>query len=356
VVVLDARGTALARSTWYPSVEGLAWSADGDRVLFTASRTGLSTSLRSLDLRGREGVLLPASGRLVIHDVSRDGRLLLERCLVRGEVTLYSPDGAERDLSWFDATSATALSADGKFVLLSESGDAGSGAYAAYLRATDGSPPVRLGNGNPTALSPDGRFALAIPKRDPDHIDMLPTGPGEVRALRHPGIVQYQWTAFTPGGERIVFVGQEANHNMRVYVSELAGSRPIPITPDGLVVGRDTISPDGSLLVGPCRPLSFCLYPLDGGAPRPIPGLAGFFAVGWEASGLGLLVRPRGGSPPLVLERLDLETGRRTAWRELAPRDPVGLRLGGVLLGRDGRTLVLNQSRRLSELYVVPPL
>src|SRR6185295_6519847 len=178
----------------------------GDRVLFTASRTGLSTALRSLDLQGRERVLVPAIGRLVIHDVARDGRMLLERCLVRGEVTLLAADGSERDLSWFDATSATALSADSRFVLLSESGDAGSGAYAAYLRATDGSPPVRLGNGNPTALSPDGRFALAIPKRDPDHIDMLPTGPGEVRALRHPGIVQYQWAAYTPGGERIVFV------------------------------------------------------------------------------------------------------------------------------------------------------
>jgi hypothetical protein len=32
------------------------------------------------------------------------------------------------------------------------------------------------------------------------------------------------------------------------------------------------------------------------------------------------------------------------------------VRLGGVLMGRDGRTLVLNQSRRLSELYVAPPL
>ena len=356
VVVLDAKGTALARSSRYPSVEGLAWSPDGTRVLFTASRTGLSSSLRSLDLRGRERVLVPAGGRLVIHDVARDGRLLLERSLVRGEVTLYAEDGAERDLSWFDATSATAISADGRSMLLSESGDAGGGDYAAYLRATDGSPPVRLGAGNPTALSPDGRFALAIPRRDPDHIDVLPTGPGEVRALRHPGIVQYQWAAYTPGGERIVFVGQEANHNMRVYVSDVAGGRPLPITPDGLVVNRDTISPDGTSLVGPCRPLSFCIYPLDGGAPRPVPGLAGSIAVGWEPSGRALIVRPRGAGPPLRLERLDLETGRRSAWRDLAPRDPVGVRLGSALMGRDGRTLVLNQSRRLSELYVAPPL
>jgi hypothetical protein len=358
VVVLAASGSVLARSSLYPSVEGLAWSASGERVLFTASRSGQSTALRSLDLGSRERVLIPASGRLVIHDVARDGRLLLERCLVRGEVTLFSADGAERDLSWFDATSATALSADGKSLLLSESGDAGWGDYAAYLRRTDGSPPVRLGTGNPTSLSSDGRFALAVPIRAPDHLDLLPTGPGEVRALRHAGVVQYQWAAFVPGGDRIVFVGGEANRNMRVFVGDLAGSRPTPVTPEGLVVSRDTISPDGASLVGPCRPLSFCIYPFDrnAGDPRPVPGLAGWFVVGWEPSGRALIVRPRGGNAPLRLERLDLETGQRSAWRELSPRDPVGVRLGSVLLGRDGRTLVLNQARRLSELYVVPPV
>jgi DNA-binding winged helix-turn-helix (wHTH) protein len=356
VVALDTKGAVLAHSAIYPSVEGLAWSADGERVLFTASLTGLSTSLRSMDLRGRERVLVPASGRLVVHDVARDGRVLVERCLVRGEVTLTGDDGAERDLSWFDATRATALSPDGTSLLLSESGDAGWGDYAVYLRAADGRPPVRLGAGNPTALSPDGRFALAIPRRDPNRIDLLPTGSGEVRALRHPGIIQYQWAAFTPPGDRLVFVGRQAGHNMRVFVSDAKGGMPTPLTPDGLVIGRDTISPDGSSLVGPCPPLSSCIYPLDGRAPRPIPGLAGAFVVAWEPSGRALIVRPRGVTPPLRLERLDLETGRRTPWRELAPRDPVGVRLGSVVISRDGHTLVLNQSRRLSELYVTPPL
>jgi hypothetical protein len=325
-------------------------------VLFTASASGASTALRVLDMRGHERVLLPASGRLVVHDVARDGRLLLERCVARGEVLVFSKDGNRRDVSWFDATAATALSADGSALLLSESGDAGSGLYAAYLRSASGSPPVRLGSGRPTALSPDGRFALAVPRRDPDRIDVLPTGPGEVRALRHAGIVQYAWATYTPDGSRVVFTGQEAGHNMRVYVGDLKGSRPLPITPDGLVVNADTIAPDGSALVGPCPPLASCLYPLDGSAPRPLPALAGAFAVGFEPSGRALILRPRGGASPLALERLDLETGARTPWRELAPADPVGARLAGVLLSRDGGTLVLNVARRLSELYVAPPI
>jgi DNA-binding winged helix-turn-helix (wHTH) protein len=356
VVVLRADGTPLTRSGLYPSVDGLAWSARGDRVYFTASRTGASSALRSLDLDGRERTVLPASGRLVIHDVRRDGSLLLERCLTRGGVALLGPEGGERDLSWFDASVGSALSADGSRLLLSESGDAGGPGYAAYLRATDGSPPLRLGGGSATGLSPDGRVALAIPLEAPDHIDMLPTGPGEVRALRHAGIVQYQWAAFTPDGQGIVFVGGERHRNMRVFLGDLAGGPPRGITPEGLIVSHDTVSPDGRSLYGPCRPLSFCIYPLDGGAPRRVEGLGGFLPVGWDPSGRSLIVRPRGGGVPLRLERLDLETGQRSPWRQVAPGDPVGVRLVNVLVGRDGRTLVLNYVRRLSELYVVPAL
>lgn len=372
VVIIRADGRETARSALYPSLQGLAWSARGERVLFTASRAGSSSALRALGRSGGERTLLPAGGRLLIHDIGRDGRLLIERSVLRREVTLLAPDAAgagssERDLSWFDASTATAISADGRFLLLSESGDAGGPAYAVYLRGTDGSPPVRLGNGNGTALSPDGRLALAIPLEDPDHIDLLPIGPGQPRALRHAGIVRYQFATFTPDGERLVFVGGEADRNMRVFVGDLTGGAPRPITAEGLIVNRNTVSPDGRTLVGPCPPLSFCLYPLDGSAPRRLDGgsaaqpdgssgLAGSIPIGWDPSGHALLLRSRSAGPPLRLELYDLETGERTPWRTLAPRDPVGVENLRVLVSRDGRATVLNYARRLSELYVVPPL
>lgn len=357
VAILPREGTKAVFSSSYSSIEGLAWSAAGDAVLFTAARVGSNTALRSIDLRGRERTLLPAAGRLVLHDVARDGRLLLERATLRGGASFVAEDGTERDLSWFDATRIAALSPDGSTALLSETGDAGGAGYAAYLRRTDGSPPVRLGTGVATGLSPDGRFVLAVPLDEPTRIDVLPTGPGQARELRFAGIAQYEWASFTPDGTRVVFVAGERDRNMRVWVGDKDGGTARPITPEGLILTRDLVSPDGRSLVGPCRPRTFCLYPLDGGEGTRLNGLDGFLPVAWDPSGRSLLVQQRQRSLPARLERVDLKSGAHTPWKTLSPRDPVGVSdVGYVAVSRDGRSLAYSFSRRLSELYLVPHL
>jgi DNA-binding winged helix-turn-helix (wHTH) protein len=357
VVVLDRTGQGQAYSSLFASVEGLAWSPSGDEVWFTAARAGSSTSLLALDRRGRERPLLPASGRLIIHDVARDGRVLLERAAQRGGIRFSRRGASDRDLSWFDATRVAALSPDGELALLNETGDAGGVAYATYLRRTDGSPAVRMGTGVGTSLSPDGRFALAVPVDPADHIDVLPAGPGETRSLRFDGIVQYEWAGYTPDGARIVFVGGERGRNLRVFVGDAGGGRPRPITPEGLVITRDLVSPDGRTMVGPCRPATSCLYSLDGGEPRHIAGHEGFLPVAWSADGRALLVRPRETRLPLELFRLDLESGARTPWRTLPLPDASGITgPGTVVLSRDGSSLAYSFSTRQSELYLAPRL
>ena len=354
VVVLGEGGAVLARSRSFASAEGLAWPPTGDEVWFTAAEAGGSFALRALDLRGHERTLLSAAGRLVLHDVAPDGRVLLDRVVARGEVEFVGPDGAASDLGWFDAPQVIALSADGARLLFSESGEAGGPDYGVYVRDTaPPSAPVRLGSGVPGSLTPDGCCAVVVPLREPDHIDLLPIGPGETRHVRHPGIVQYEWAALTPDGARLVFVGRQEGHNLRVWVSPAAGGAPAPITPDGLIVSRDTIAPDGRALWAPCAPRAFCVYPLDGAAPRPIPGLAGALPVAWEPGGRALYVRSPAGPARVVVERLDLATGARTPLRALAPRDPVGVgALGRVVWSRDGRALAFGYTRRLSDLYV----
>ena len=52
------------------------------------------------------------------------------------------------------------LSADGKTAVFTEQGEAGGPGYSVYLRKLDGSAPVRLGEGNALALSPDGKWVL----------------------------------------------------------------------------------------------------------------------------------------------------------------------------------------------------
>lgn len=355
VVILDRDGKTVTRSSAWGSLEGLAWSARGDEVYFTAARSGIDSELQALDFSGRERLLLPSSGRLVIHDVAPDGRLLLERGSLRQE-TRFGRDGEpERDLSWFDATSVVALSPDAKMALLVESGEAGGPDYVAYLRPTDGSPAVRLGSGQPVDISPDGRTVLAIPVAKPDHLDLLPVGAGETRAIQFEGIARYTWAGFFPAGDRILFVGQAEGRAARVWLGELGGGRPRPVGPEGLEPARNLLSPDGRLVAMRCADESdsVCLFPTEGGDPKPLPGSLGVFPLGWDGSGKDLFVREGGRSLPGRVSRIDVATGRKVPVREVSPPDTVGVGGVQVTMARDGKAYAYWYTRRLSELYVV---
>ena len=92
-----------------------------------------------------------------------------------------APEGSqERDLSWLDFSVPIDLSSDGKILLFVESGDGGGPHYTTFIRGTNGTPAVRLGEGFALALSPDGKWALA---RTPDsnNVALLPTGVGTAK-------------------------------------------------------------------------------------------------------------------------------------------------------------------------------
>ncbi len=355
VVILDRDGKTVARGSVWGSMEGLAWSARGDEAYFTAARSGTDSTLQALDFRGRERLLLPANGRLVIHDVAPDGRLLLERGSLRQEARFGRDGEPERDLSWFDATSVTALSTDAKTALLVESGEAGGPDYVAYLRPTDGSPAVRLGSGSAEDISPDGRTVLAIPVAKPDHLEMLPVGAGETRAIQFDGISRYVWAGFFPAGDRILFVGQVEGRPSRLWQGDPGGGKPRPISPEGMEPIRNLLSPDASVVAMRCADESdsVCLFPTAGGDPKPLPGSVGVFPLGWDVSGRGLFVRERGRALPARVSRLDVATGHKVPVREISPPDTVGVSSVQVTMARDGKAYAYWYTRRLSELYVV---
>jgi hypothetical protein len=75
-------------------------------------------------------------------------------------------------------------------LLFTESG-VGARTEGAYLRKTDDSPAVRIGNGYAFGLSPDGRWALSIVSAPPAQLFLLPTGAGEPRVLPRGKIFVY---------------------------------------------------------------------------------------------------------------------------------------------------------------------
>jgi hypothetical protein len=94
---------------------------------------------------------------------------------------------------------------------------------------------------------------------------------------------------------------------------------------------------------------------VDGGEPAPIAGIEdNEYPVQWTEDGM-LYVRK--GGVPAKISRIEVATGQRTAWKEMAPADPAGVwSMLRVLLTRDGKSYAYGFSRSLSELYLVEGL
>ena len=359
VGVVDRAGKKTTLAAGWEDLGGLAWSPDGREVWFAGSMAGADRHLYAVTLSGQQRLVARVPGNLVLQDIAPDGRVLVSHGMVRPITLALAPGEAkERDLTWLDFSIAADLSADGKTLLFSEQGVAGGPQYAVYARGTDGGPAVRLGKGNAQALSPDGQWALALDLTPPHHLVLLPTGPGESRHLPRHSITSFQGAVFMPDGKAVLVVGAEPGRAPRSYIQDLAGGPPRPITPEGVFVFGNGISPDGRFVAGSTGTESR-IYPLDGGEPRPIPGLRpGELPLRWASDGT-LYVRPPFGvgGLPMKIDRLDIATGRRQPWKELAPADLAGVTgVITIILTPDARSYAYTYISRLSNLYLVEGL
>jgi hypothetical protein len=118
------------------------------------------------------------------------------------------------------------------------------------------------------------------------------------------------------------------------------------------------VSPDGRLVVATGPDGKPALFPLDGGAPRPIAGWTPKdVVVRWTADGSALLVAVTG-PLPMRVDRLEPGSGRRILWKELTVDDPAGI-FGGAFYFYampDGRTWVWSPVRLLHDLFLAEGL
>ncbi len=359
VAVVDLAGSKRTLSKGSPNAQGLAWSPNGEEIWFTASQTGAARSLYAVTLSGHERLVARVPGVLTLHDFSRDGRVLLGRESWRREVTgLSAAENEERDLTWLDWSFPTDLSADGKTLLFTEQGEGGGAAYSVYLRQTDGSPAVRLGEGQGFALSPDQKWVISGPLSSPGQLFLLPTKAGEPRLLTQDAI-NHLTVRWFPDGKRILFCGNEPGNGARLYVQDIAGGKPEAITPEGAasLLDQRPLSPDGkwAAAIGPDQ--RGYLYPVAGGEPRSIPGFTAEDApIGWSTDGRKLYMY-RYGEFPTKVYLLDIENNQKKLVKQLMPRDPAGVNIiFPILVTPDGKSYVYGYRRILSDLYVVEGL
>lgn len=355
VAVVDLAGKKKMLSDGWDSVQGLAWSPDGSEIWFTATRTGGDRSLYATEQSGKVRLLARVPGELTILDVGKEGNVLLTRGNDRaGMIGLAPGEPKEKDLSWLDWSVPGSLSADGKMILFQESGEGGGPHYAVYLRNTDGSPAIRLGEGTGLSLSPDGQWALSRLNVVPSPLVLYPTGVGEMKQLKNDGL-NHTTAAFLPDGKRFVFTGTEPGHGARLYVESLDDAKPRAISMEG--VRSNILSPDGRFVAARGPDDKVYLFPVAEGEPKLVAGVqAGEFPTSWSADGRSIYVISRGQIPAQVF-RVEVATGQRTAWRSLEPADAAGIdTIRGVLISSDDKTYVYGYSRTLSDLYLVQGL
>ena len=362
VVALDRSGKELIRSATFVSVEGVAWPPSGEEVWCAVTQNeGWADAVHALPLKGKERIVLRLPGMLRLHDVSHDGRMLISRESWRSGLQFRgSGDTKERDLSWLDYAQLRDLSPDGAQIAFDDWGAAAGASGLAYLRRTDGSPAVKLGEWSAPVLSPDGTRALVSEATTVGlgiHLALLPTGAGETQTLNSNGIQQIAQKGWMPDGKTIYFASDDG-HGWRMYVQDLVGGAPHAVTPlisvERAHFESHMVSPDGKFAFARDLSGKGQLYPLAGGEPQSLPGcLPKDIWITWSADGRSAYVyHDEKTSAPVY--RLDVATGKRELVMTLAPTDSSGVTaIVNVRITPDGKSYAYSFDRELSDLFLV---
>ena len=355
VKVVDRKSHVLALTEEYSGVEGVTWSPDDAKILFSAtagSTPGLQVFAVASTRRAPPDVALRTPGDTIVLDVDRTGRWLLSREEQRWNIVIKRPgDAAEQDMSWMNFSAGALLSHDGS-VMAFTSQNIGEGLdYAVMLRKTDGSPPARLGDGTAIrriGLSPDNRWVAAV-IFSTHTLVFYPTGAGAPYRLTVPA--DGDFGGWFSDSRHVLLIEGLNGAPSRCYRQAIAGGAPEPLGPED--ADFCLTLPDDEVLLH-TRSGKMLLYDRPGGTgvpaqePDDIP-------VGFEPGGFALINTPIP-DHGFRIERMNLRTGEKTPIVTVAIPDRAGLikAVPTSVVGGPGRYgYAYGVARQLSTLLLV---
>jgi serine/threonine protein kinase/Tol biopolymer transport system component len=356
VMIIRSTGEKVAASSLYESAQGLAWSTSGDEVWSTSPLE--SGAVHALSLSGKTRQPLAMPGRLHLLDIAANGHLLVAQGIARRGIVIAVNQGKSlRDISWLDFTFLRDFSPDGKTILFEEEGSSTAN-YTVFTRGVDGSPAVPIGEGYGCQFSPDGKWVLAVKPVEPvPEVWLYPLGPGEPRRISPSSVHPVALAGFTPDGKHVVYPASEPGHLPRVFMQDLSGSTPQPISPEG-VVGW-VVSPNGQwVAVNVHDPSSNANHPaMLSIADNKSVDMKGFTnndgALGWTSDNQVYVAGKADPGSSVNVEKLNPLTGTRTAWRTISAAPFGGVVIDTFVVTPDGTNYGFGYRARLSDLYTV---
>ncbi len=356
VAVLEKDGSMRELGDLFLDLNGLAWAPGGREIWFSGASQQGPFEIAAIDLEGRGRLLFQGPGRVVLHDVARDGRALVTVDDWRGISVSVGPKSVERDLSILDNSVVMDVTRDGSQVLVSEQSAGGRPSYDIYLRPTAGGPPTLLGEGLGESISPSGTWVTSVLFGKESAIDIIPIGAGSKRRIQRPGFTFHK-AFFLGSDDRLLIVAVEANSERRLYTLDLSsGEAPQPLSPPGPWLetwprsdggGALTRKPNGEVWMFSARP---------GDPARRVTTLPRGHTLVRPVSASAAFVLRRGTRPGELL-RLDLATGKLEHQATLGPRDLTGFVEASTFVAAQGpERYAYTYFKLLSTLFVVEGL
>ena len=207
--------------------------------------------------------------------------------------------------------------------------------------------------------------ASSSPRTSEGH-NLVPTGAGQPRQVSTHGVRtlanEEASARFLPDMKRIVFGGFETGHGRRVWIQDLEGGKPKPVTPENS--SRGVLLGDGHDVCARGPDSIWYLYPTEPGEPRRVAGLLpGEEPFRSTPDGKWLYVRGAYELKPgerlmtTRVYRLDPRTGERLLWKEIPSTESrEGGAVTSIQFSADGKTCVWTQWRYSAELVLVEGL
>ncbi|MGB6383703.1 MAG: protein kinase [Terriglobales bacterium] len=352
VIGTDGNSKEKILSSGWISLQGILWSPAGDEVWFTSTNIGGNANPHAATSSGKVRSIANVPGGMWLED-QRNGLTLMVTHRRRVGIRAMPPAGKEEhELGWFDSSILSDLTADGRKVLFEEAGDGGGPNYTVFIRDTDGSPPVRIGEGVGLAISPDEKWVITQPAKG-GPLSLVPTGAGEARQLTHDK-VSYEKVRWLAGGKELLASGFEPGHGTRDYLITVSNGDSKAITPEDMV--GVVPSPDGRSTAVQSPDGKWGIWPLSGGGLSTIPGLDANYRVnGWSPDGASLLVVPtRQREKTGNVYRVNITTGKMDLVKTFGAGLAAGTggRGGSYLPANDGAYAYM-YTQTLSQVYVV---